>query len=109
VSKVLRVLIRPCPKLDIIQFLYNILVLLLGDTKMAKQVTITAKIPAELKEKLVKSKVNVSAIVRKALSLEAERLEKERLRRLVEETSEIFQKIPTDEFVEAVRAGREAR
>lgn len=76
---------------------------------MAKQVTITAKIPVELKEKLVKSGANVSAIVRKALTQEAERLEKERVRKLVEETSEIFQKIPAEEFVESVRAGRETR
>jgi antitoxin CcdA len=76
---------------------------------LGKQVTITAKIPADLKKKLVKSGANVSAIVREALTLEAERLEREKLRKLVEEAGEILQKIPTDEFVEAVRAGREAR
>jgi len=77
--------------------------------KYGKQVTITAKIPAELKAKLAKSGANVSAVVREALTLEAERLEKERLRKLIEEADEIFQKIPTEEFVEAIRAGREAR
>jgi post-segregation antitoxin (ccd killing protein) len=76
---------------------------------MAKQVTITAKIPLELKEKLVKSGVNVSEVVREALTQEVRRQEKERIRKLIEETSEIFQKIPAEEFVEVIRAGRESR
>ena len=51
----------------------------------------------------------MSAIVREALTLEAERLEKQKLRKLAEEAGDILQKIPTEEFVKAVRAGREAR
>jgi NTP pyrophosphatase (non-canonical NTP hydrolase) len=36
-------------------------------------------------------------------------LEREKLRKLVEEAGEILQKIPSEEFVAAVRAGRETR
>jgi post-segregation antitoxin (ccd killing protein) len=76
---------------------------------MGNQVTVTAKVPAELKKKLTKLGVNVSGLVRKALQLEVDRLERERLRKLAEEAGEILQKVPAQEIVEAVRAGRETR
>jgi post-segregation antitoxin (ccd killing protein) len=76
---------------------------------MVKQVTVTAKIPSELKERLVKFEVNVSGLVREALELEVKRLEREKLRRLADEAGEILQKVQAEELVEAVRAGRETR
>ncbi len=76
---------------------------------MDKQVTVTAKIPVELKERLNRLGVNVSGLIREALELEIKRLERERLRKLAEEAGEILQKIPAEELVEAVRVGREAR
>ena len=76
---------------------------------MGDQVTVTAKIPPELKERLNRLGVNVSGLIREALELEVKRLEKERLRRLAEEAGEILRKIPAEELVEAVRSGRETR
>jgi len=76
---------------------------------MGEQVTVTAKIPPELKERLNRLGVNVSGLIREALKLEVERLERERLRRLAEEAGEILRKIPAEELVEAVRSGRETR
>jgi post-segregation antitoxin (ccd killing protein) len=76
---------------------------------MGNQVTVTAKVPAELKKKLTKLGVNVSGLVREALQLEVDRLEREMLRKLAEEAGEILQKVPAQEIVEAVRAGRETR
>jgi post-segregation antitoxin (ccd killing protein) len=76
---------------------------------MGRQVTVTAKIPVELKEKLSKLGVNLSRLMREALEREAKRVEKERLRELAEEAGEILQKIPAEELVKAVREGREAR
>ncbi len=76
---------------------------------MGSQVTVTAKIPIELKKKLTKLGVNVSGLMREALRLEVERLERERLRKLAQEAGEILQKIPAEEIVEAVRASRENR
>ena len=76
---------------------------------MGSQVTVTAKIPAELKKKLIKLKVNVSGLMREALQIEVERLEREKLRNLAEEAGKILQKIPVEEMVEAVRASRENR
>jgi post-segregation antitoxin (ccd killing protein) len=76
---------------------------------MGNQVTVSAKIPAELKKRLTKLGVNVSGLMRETLQSEVERLERERLRKLAEEAGEILQKIPVEEIVEAVRAGRENR
>ena len=76
---------------------------------MGGQVTVTAKIPAELKKRLARLGVNVSGLIREALEREVKRAEKERLRELAEEAGEILQKIPADELVKAVREGREAR
>jgi post-segregation antitoxin (ccd killing protein) len=76
---------------------------------MGDQVTVTAKIPLELKERLNRLGVNVSGLIREVLKLEVERLERARLRRLAEEAGEILRKIPAVELVEAVRSGRETR
>jgi post-segregation antitoxin (ccd killing protein) len=76
---------------------------------LGKQVTVTAKIPVGLKERLNKLGVNMSGLIREALELEVERLERERLRKLAQEAGDILQKIPAEELVAAVRMGREAR
>ena len=76
---------------------------------MGSQVTVCAKIPAELKKKLAKLGVNVSGLVREALQSEVERLERERLRKLAEDAGEILQRIPVEEIVESVRASRDNR
>jgi post-segregation antitoxin (ccd killing protein) len=76
---------------------------------MSNQVIVTAKIPLKLKKKLTKLGVNVSGLVREALEVEVERLERKKLRELAKEAGKILQKIPPEEIVEAVRAGRENR
>jgi post-segregation antitoxin (ccd killing protein) len=76
---------------------------------MSNQVIVTAKIPLKLKKKLTKLGVNVSGLVREALEAEVERLEREKLRELAKEAGKILQKIPSEEIVEAIRAGRENR
>ena len=76
---------------------------------MGSQVTVCAKIPAELKKKLSRLGVNVSGLVREALRSEVERLERERLRKLAEEAGAILQKVPAEEIVESVRASRDNR
>ena len=76
---------------------------------MGTQVTVCAKVPAELKKKLTNLGVNVSGLIRDVLQSEVERLERERLRKLAKEASVILQKIPPEEFVESIRASRDSR
>ena len=83
---------------------YTISVILVG-----AQVTVCAKVPAELKKKLADLGVNVSELIRESLQVEVDRLERERLKKLAKEASIILKKIPAEEFVESIRATRESR
>lgn len=74
---------------------------------MGKLVTVTGKIPVELKERLRKLGVNVSEVIRRSLELEVERLEREKLKSMAEETGEILSKIPDEELVKNIRLSRE--
>jgi len=76
---------------------------------VGKQVTVTAKIPEQLKKRLASLDVNVSELIRKALEEEVEKAERERVRKLADEAGRILQKIPNGELVEAIRESREAR
>lgn len=76
---------------------------------MGKQVTVTAKIPEQLKKRLTSLEVNVSELIRRALEQEVEKAERERVRKLADEAGRILQKIPSGELVEAIRESREAR
>lgn len=76
---------------------------------MGKLVTITAKIPEELKKQLETSGVNISGFVREALEQETKRLEMKRLHRLAKEAGEILRVIPAEEFIKVIRESREER
>ncbi|HUJ84482.1 MAG TPA: type II toxin-antitoxin system CcdA family antitoxin [Candidatus Acidoferrales bacterium] len=76
---------------------------------MSNQTSVCAKIPADLKKKLIEFNINASAVMREALQTEVKRKEKERLRKLAEEAGQILQKIPAEEIVESIRASRDSR
>jgi len=70
-------------------------------------VTVTAKIPEELRKRLEGLDVNVSGLIREALKREVERLEMERLRRRAGEAGRILREVPSEELVRVVRESRE--
>ena len=75
-----------------------------------KPVTVSAKIPKDLREKLERHGVKVSEVVRRALEEEVRVLESRMLmKRLDEISDEIRGKISTEDVTKAVRAGREGR
>jgi post-segregation antitoxin (ccd killing protein) len=76
---------------------------------MAMEETVCAKVPAELKKKLSSLGVNVSEFIRETLQSEVDRLERERLNKLAKEVSEIFKKIPPEEFTQSIRTTRDSR
>mgnify|MGYP000480475699 FL=1 len=72
-------------------------------------VTITAKIPKELKEKIRRLNINASRVIREALEAEVRRREEERLKALAREVSRILNKIPKEEIVRTIREARDER
>jgi len=76
---------------------------------MSNQTTVCAKIPVNLKKKIIELDINASAVMREALQSEVKRKEKEKLRKLAEEAAQILQKIPAEEIVESIRASRDSR
>jgi uncharacterized membrane protein len=72
-------------------------------------VTVSARIRRELYEKLKKYSVNVSYVIRRALEEEVRRREEEEVARMLNKAQEILARIPSEELVEAIRAGREER
>ena len=72
-------------------------------------VTISAKIPRELKEKLRELNVNISQLIREALEKEVKRKEEERLRILAGKVGGLLKKIPEKEIVKLIRETREKR
>ena len=72
-------------------------------------VTITAKIPKELKEKIRRLNINASRVIREALEAEVRRREEEQLKALAREVSRILNKIPGEEIVRTIREARDER
>jgi post-segregation antitoxin (ccd killing protein) len=71
--------------------------------------TVTAKVPRDVKEKLNRHGVNVSALIRETLEKEAERLETEERGRLIDEAAELLKDIPMKNLIEDIRRDRDER
>ncbi len=72
-------------------------------------VTISVRIPKELKEKIDRYGVRISEVVRKALEEEVRRRELEEAAKAAEELGELFSRVPDDEIVRSVREYRRSR
>nr|MDO8063815.1 type II toxin-antitoxin system CcdA family antitoxin [Candidatus Freyrarchaeum guaymaensis] len=72
-------------------------------------VTVSAKIDRELYEKVKRLGVPVSRVIRRALEEEVRVREEEEVRGALGRAQEILRKIPSEEMVGVVRAGREER
>ena len=72
-------------------------------------VTISVRIPRELKEKIDRYGVRVSEVVRKALEEEVRRREFEEAVKAAEELGELFSKIPDGEIVRVIKEYRRTR
>jgi len=76
---------------------------------MGEQAIITAKIPAEYRDKLRKHGVNVNRLINDAVAREVQRLDEEEYQKLLGEASKILKKIPESHLVGLVRSGRDER
>jgi len=74
---------------------------------MGKYVTVSAKIPEELKKRLRESNVNTSQLVRKALEEKIKRIEEDNLKTLAVKASRLLKKIPSAEITRVIRETRD--
>jgi len=74
---------------------------------MGKYVTISAKVPEELKKRLLELNVNTSQLVRRALEEEIGRREEEKLKALAVKASHLLKKIPPAEITRVIRETRD--
>ncbi len=74
-------------------------------------VVVSVRVPRWVKERLERSGVNVSELVRRVLVEEAERLEEEELRTMLRRASEALRRsgISGEEVADLVRRDRESR
>jgi hypothetical protein len=72
-------------------------------------VTITVRIPRELKADIGKYGVEVSKVVRGALEEEIRRRKLEDLRRTAGELGELFAKIPDERIIKSIKEARRLR
>ena len=76
---------------------------------MAKYVTVSAKIDAELRKKLAELGIKPSEIIRKSLEKEVEERMKQQLYKKAEKASKIISKVGKEAWIKAIRESREQR
>lgn len=76
---------------------------------MVEYVTVSAKIPSQLKELLEKYGVKPGPVIRRALEMEVKRRILEEVERKVKELAEVLSKISDEEVVQLIREDREGR
>lgn len=76
---------------------------------MTKTVTVSTKIPQELKEKLKQLKIKPSKLLRQAIEDEIKRREAQKLKEEIEKLKPIFDRISTDDIVRSIREDRTQR
>jgi len=85
-------------------------VVLFGERKLAQQcVTVSTKIPKQLKEKIQKYKIKPSKILRKALEDEVKIREIEELKVEIDRLKPILDKVSVEDIVKSIREDRDSR
>ena len=76
---------------------------------MGKSVTVSTKIPKELKEKIKELKIKPSRLLRKALEDEIRRREAEKLAEEIDKLKPTLDKVSVEEIVKSIRENRDRR
>jgi antitoxin CcdA len=71
-------------------------------------VTISVRIPKELKEEIKKYGINISHVVRKALEEELRKKKIEEAREAAKRLGEFFSKIPEEDIVKCIKISRKS-
>ena len=76
---------------------------------MDKYVTVSVKIPREIKERLDRFGVKTSELLRRAIMEELRRREVEELKKEIEELRDVLERISPKFVVDSIREDRESR
>lgn len=76
---------------------------------MPECVTVSTKIPKQLKEKMRTLKIKPSRLLRKAIEDEIKRKEAEQLREEIDKLKPILEKVSIEDIVKSIREDRESR
>ncbi len=76
---------------------------------MAQCVTVSTKIPKQLKEKMQRLKIKPSKILRKALEDEVKKREMEELREDIRKLKPVLDKVNMEDIVKSIREDRDNR
>ena len=76
---------------------------------MPECVTVSTKIPKQLKEKMRTLKIKPSKLLRKAIEDEIKRKEAEQLREEINKLRPILEKVSIEDIVVSIREDRESR
>ncbi len=79
------------------------------DKSMVESVTVSTKIPKQLKEKMQQFKIKPSKILRKALEDEVKRRETQELKQELNRLKPILEKISMEDIVKSIRENRDSR
>src|SRR4030042_6616428 len=83
------------------------LVLLFGEN-LTQCVTVSTKIPKQLKEKIQRFRIKPSKILRKALEDEVEKREVEELKIEIDKLKPILDKVSVEDIVKSIREDRDS-
>ena len=89
-------------------FLLSILLLFFGEN-LSKSVTVSTKIPKQLKEKIDRLKIKPSRLLRKALEDEINRRETEELKEEIDKLKPILEKVSMQDIVKSIREDRDSK
>ena len=89
-------------------FLFSFLLLPFGEN-LSKSITVSTKIPKQLKEKIDRLKIKPSRLLRKALEDEINRRETEELKEEIDILKPILEKISIEDIVKSIREDRDSR
>lgn len=76
---------------------------------MGKTVTVSTKIPAELKEKMKQLRIKPSKLLRKAIEDEIRRREAQKLKEDIEKLKPTLDKVSINDIVKTIREDRTQR
>lgn len=76
---------------------------------MARYVTISVKVPTELRDRMRELGIKASELLRRAIEEEVKRREIERIKEALKEMKPILQTVSIEEIVRSIREDRESR